>query len=79
LVADLNALTTLAFSFAQTELVGRLSSDAKGVIVTGPGKLSGRAIWVPIKHDALSGWVNQNFLFKEAATQTSRVLNPRCI
>jgi hypothetical protein len=45
--------------------IGRLPSDAKGVRVVGPGKLSGRAIWVPIQHGELSGWVNQNFLFKE--------------
>ena len=45
--------------------VGRLASDAKGVRVTGPGKLSGRALWVPIKHNGLSGWVNQNFLFRQ--------------
>ncbi len=44
--------------------VGRLASDAKDVQITGAGRLSGRAIWVPIKHDDLSGWVNQNFLFK---------------
>jgi hypothetical protein len=50
--------------------VGRLPSDAKGVVVTGAGKLSGRAIWVPIKHDGLSGWVNQNFLFKDEAAQS---------
>jgi heat shock protein HslJ len=49
--------------------VGRLPSDAKGVTITGPGKLSGRALWVPIKHNALSGWVNQNFLFKEETAQ----------
>lgn len=49
--------------------VGRLASDAKGVSVTGPGKLNGRAIWVPIKHDGVSGWVNQNFLFKDETAQ----------
>lgn len=49
--------------------VGRLASDAKDIEVTGPGKLSGRAIWVPIKHDALSGWVNQNLLFKPPANR----------
>lgn len=47
--------------------VGRLLSDAKGIHITGPGRRSGRAVWVPIKHNALSGWVNQNFLFKERA------------
>ncbi|HEU4509446.1 MAG TPA: META domain-containing protein [Pyrinomonadaceae bacterium] len=49
--------------------VGRLPSDAKGVRITGPGRLSGRALWVPIKHNALSGWVNQNFLFRDEAPQ----------
>ena len=46
---------------------GRLPSDAKGVSITGPGKLSGRAVWVPINHNGVTGWVNQNFLFKEVA------------
>ncbi|HKR11527.1 MAG TPA: SH3 domain-containing protein [Pyrinomonadaceae bacterium] len=48
--------------------VGRLASDAKNITVTGAGKLSGRAIWVPIRHNELSGWVNQNFLFKDKTT-----------
>jgi hypothetical protein len=72
-----DGLAVRALPGVRAKELGRLSSDAKGVIVTGPGKLSGRAIWVPIKHDALSGWVNQNFLFKEAATQTSRFWTPR--
>lgn len=49
--------------------VGRLASDAKGVRIAGPGRLSGRALWVPIKHNGVSGWVNQNFLFREQAAQ----------
>ena len=49
--------------------VGRLPSDAKGVRVTGPGRLSGRALWVPIKQHELSGWVNQNFLFRDEMPQ----------
>lgn len=49
--------------------VGRLPSDAKGITITGPGRLSGRALWVPIKHGELSGWVNQNFLFKDESAQ----------
>lgn len=53
--------------------VGRLPSDAKGVRITGPGRLSGRALWVPIKHDELSGWVNQNFLFKDEMPQAKNL------
>ena len=49
--------------------VGRLPSDAKGVRITGPARLSGRALWVPIKHNGLSGWVNQNFMFKDETPQ----------
>ena len=50
---------------ARAKEVGRLASDAKGVTITGPGKLIGRALWVPIKHNDLTGWVNQNYLFKQ--------------
>jgi heat shock protein HslJ len=53
--------------------LGRLPSDAKGVKVTGPGKLSGRAVWVPIAHNGLSGWVNQNYLFKEQTVQAGKL------
>ena len=53
--------------------VGRLPSDAKGLRVTGPGRQIGRAVWVPIKHNALSGWVNQNFLFEEETVQAKNL------
>lgn len=62
-----DGLVVRAAAGVKAKEVGRLASDAKGVVVTGPGKLSGRAIWAPIKHNELSGWVNQNFLFKEGA------------
>lgn len=50
---------------ASAKEVGRLASDAKGIQITGPGKLIGRAFWAPIKHNELTGWVNQNYLFKQ--------------
>lgn len=43
--------------------VGRLPSDAKDVYVTGPSKRVGNSMWVQIKSNSLSGWVNQRFLF----------------
>jgi hypothetical protein len=43
--------------------LGRLASDAKDVYVTGPSKRIGSSVWVPVKSNALSGWVNQRFLF----------------
>jgi hypothetical protein len=58
-----DGLVVRAAPGVKAKAVGRLASDAKDVAVTGPGRLSGRALWAPITHDGLSGWVNQNFLF----------------
>jgi heat shock protein HslJ len=68
-----DGLSVRAQPGAKAKEVGRLPSDAKGVSVTGPGKLSGRALWVPIKHNSLSGWVNQNFLFKEETAEAGEL------
>lgn len=62
-----DGLAVRAMPGVKAREVGRLPSNAKGVTITGPGKLSGRAVWVPINHNGLSGWVNQNFLYKEAS------------
>ena len=53
--------------------VGRLPSDAKRVSITGPAKLIGRALWVPIKHNELSGWVNQHYLYKQETTHPAQL------
>ena len=52
---------------AKAKELGSLPSDARGVSITGAAKLIGRALWVPIKHNELSGWVNQNYLYKQEA------------
>lgn len=60
-----DGLAVRALPGIKAKEVGRLPSDAKGVTITGPGKLSGRAVWVPINHNGVTGWVNQNYLSKE--------------
>ena len=64
-----DGLAVRALPGVNAKEVGRLPSDAKGLSVTGPAKLSGRALWVPIEHNSLSGWVNQNFLYQESPAQ----------
>lgn len=46
-------------------IVGKLAYDAKGIQLTGERRKTGRETWVRIRHQNISGWVNQNYLFEE--------------
>ena len=48
--------------------VGSLPHNASGVKVTGAGKNAGREVWVPVKYQDLTGWVNQSYLYEEIET-----------
>lgn len=45
--------------------LGAIPPDGVGIVVTGPGKRSGKSLWVPIRYEATSGWVNSRFLAEE--------------
>jgi hypothetical protein len=51
----------------KSAVVGTLPHDAKGIKITGTDKKVGRDVWVPVKHQNLSGWVNQSYLSEEFA------------
>jgi len=58
-----DGLAVRATPGTQGREVGRLPSDAKDVYVTGAARRVGNSVWVQIKSNSLSGWVNQRFLF----------------
>ena len=64
-VFDVDDLVVRSAPGKSAKEIGRLAQNTKGVTVTGPGKISGRSIWVPIRHKTLAGWVNQRYLFAE--------------
>jgi hypothetical protein len=65
-----DVLNVRARANVKAHIIGTLTHDAKGVRVTGAAVLSGGSIWVPIKAQGLSGWVNQIYL-REEHTQTT--------
>jgi hypothetical protein len=60
-----DVLNVRAAPGTKSPAVGSLPHNAKGIKVTGPGKQAGRDMWVPIKFQSLTGWVNQSYLFEE--------------
>lgn len=68
-----DGLAVRAMAGVNAKEVGRLPSDTKGVRITGPAKLIGRSPWVPVKHGSLTGWVNQNYLFKQETAHTDEL------
>ena len=50
----------------KAKIVGAIPSYAKGIKVTGAGVKVGREVWVPVRFQDISGWVNQDYLFEEA-------------
>ncbi len=58
-----DGLAVRATPGVQGRELGRLPSDAKDVYVTGSARRVGNSMWVQIKSNSLSGWVNQRFLF----------------
>lgn len=45
--------------------LGAIPPDGVGIEVTGPGKRSGKSLWLPIRYEGTSGWVNSRFLTEE--------------
>jgi len=50
---------------AKARITGTLPSYAKGIKVTGAGVKVGGEVWVPVRFQDISGWVNQDHLFEE--------------
>lgn len=49
-----------------TEVVGKIPSDSKGIQFTGESKQIGKETWVKIKFLTITGWVNQSYLYEVA-------------
>lgn len=49
-----------------TEVVGKIPSDGKGLQFVGESKQIAKETWVKIKFGAMTGWVNQSFLYEDA-------------
>ena len=54
---------------AKSKAIGQLAPDAKGIRVTGERQKIGKDVWVKIKLDKLTGWVNQSYLYEESKLQ----------
>lgn len=50
---------------AASPSLGVIPADGKGVKVTGAHRRVGRATWVQVTFQNLTGWVNQHFLYEE--------------
>lgn len=50
---------------ASSPSLGVIPADGKGVKVTGEQRRVGRATWVRVTFQNLTGWVNQHFLYEE--------------
>jgi len=46
----------------ESEKVGAIPYDGKGVEITGPEKSQTQTRWVPIKYKGVEGWVNRGYL-----------------
>lgn len=49
-----------------TEVIGNIPSNAKGLQFAGESKRIAKEIWVKIKFGAMTGWVNQSYLYEVA-------------
>ncbi len=47
-------------------IIGKLPHDAANIKFTGDAQKTGKETWVKIKFGALTGWVNQNYLYEKA-------------
>ena len=52
----------------KAKIVGTIPSYAKGIKITGSGAKVGKELWVPVRFQDISGWVNQDYLFEESGT-----------
>ncbi|MDX2043765.1 MAG: SH3 domain-containing protein [Acidobacteriota bacterium] len=50
---------------AKAKSVGKLAHDASNIRVTGERRKLGKEIWVKIKQNDITGWVNQSFLYEQ--------------
>jgi LysM repeat protein len=46
----------------ESEKVGAIPYDGKGIEITGPEKSQTQTLWVPIKYKGVEGWVNRAYL-----------------
>jgi len=49
----------------RNSVVGQLSPDASGIVLTGPRRKVGGGEWVEITHGQTHGWVNARFLIED--------------
>lgn len=66
-VPPADVLHVRARATAKAQSIGTLTNEAKDVRVTGPAVRNGSILWVPIRANGLTGWVNQNYLREERA------------
>ena len=52
----------------KAKIVGTIPSYAKGIKVTGAAVKVGKEVWIPVRFQDISGWVNQDYLFEESGT-----------
>jgi hypothetical protein len=53
-------------------ITGKLAHNTSGIQFTGEKRTVGREAWVKIKHETLTGWVNQNYLYEETPPANQR-------
>ena len=54
---------------AKSKITGKLAHDSTGIHYAGEKQKAGRETWAKIKHQNLTGWVNQNFLYETPKDQ----------
>ncbi len=54
---------------AKASVLGKLAYDTKDIRVTGEKQKVGKDLWVKVKQQNLTGWVNQNFLYETPKDQ----------
>lgn len=63
-VFDAESLSVREAPGVKSKELGKIPLNSKGVVVSGPAKVVGASIWVPVVYKDLKGWVNQNYLFR---------------
>jgi hypothetical protein len=59
-------LTVHAEPDPKSRIVGSLPAFAREILVTGEPTKVGKETWVPIRFQAIMGWVNQDYLYEDA-------------
>lgn len=52
----------------QAKIIRKFNGNIQGIRFTGQTRKIGRTVWVKIKYEDASGWVNQNYLYEESLT-----------